>query len=514
MAAVATQRELRAVGRGRLRPAPRRRIGREALALALEVESEVSASEDLLSFMRHCWRRPNEPLIVGPHTQEIADRLTKAVADFERGVSTYLEVVVPFRHGKSDLSSRYLPAWFLGRCPDAEAMLTGYAADLVQGFSRDVRGIMDGERYRGVFPGVALDATTNNASERRIAGRTGRLYAVGRGGAATGRGAALLVVDDMLKNREEAESLTVRDSAWASLTNDFLTRLAPVHIVVIVNTRWHVDDICGRIHARLDPASELHDAAFPRFERLHFGARLPGGGYLHEERFGRDWYERQYATLGAYGAAALLDGEPVVRGGAFFRVDGIRWVEDLPDGLAWVRVWDLASSEAEVAKDDPDWTVGGLIAVHEDPQTGAETIYGDDFTMIRAEAGKRDRLIRETARRDARRGIPQWIEAVGGYKDAYTTIRDALKGVAVVHRVTLAGDKIVRAGRVEPHFEAGRVALRRGQPWQAEVVRQLTEFPGGAHDDVVDVVTSGYVAALERNRQVKGLGSALGRGAR
>lgn len=413
----------------------------------------------------------------------------------------------------SDLASRYLPAWFLGRFPDAEVMSTAYAADLSQGFSRDVKSIINDERYANVFPGVSLDTGTNNASERRIAGRAGRLYAVGRGGAATGRGCSLLVVDDMIKNREEADSAVVREAAWRSLTDDFMTRLAPVHIVLVVNTRWHVDDICGRIHERTDPKGEHYDAAFPSFERLHYSARVEGGGYLHEARFGRSWYEAQYATLGPYGSAALLDGEPVVRGGNFIQTDGIQWVEEFPAGVAWVRCWDLASTEKEVAKSDPDWTVGARVAVDVD-EAGAETLCVDDVVMIRAEASRRNALIKATARRDAAHGVPQWIEAVAGYKDSYTTLRDALAGVAVVSRITLSGDKVVRAGRIEPHFAAGRVMMRRGAPWKGEVVKQLQDFPSGRHDDVVDAISSGYVAAVERAKRLKGLGVGVGRGAR
>lgn len=483
------------------------------IAIVRAAAADAAAGQSLLAFMQRLWRRPNEPLRVGPHTRAICERLDRAVEDYHAGRSTYLEIVVPFRHGKSDLSSRYFPAYFLGQDPDAEVMLTGYAADLVQGFSRDVRNIINAENYGFAFPGVKLDPSTNNAGERRILGRTGRLYAIGRGGAATGRGAALLVVDDMCKSREEAESETVRNSAWHGFTNDFLTRLAPVHIVLVVNTRWHVDDLCGRIHDRMDPDSERYEANFPRFERMLFGARRPDGSFLHEARFGRQWYLSQYASLGAYGAAALLDGDPVVRGGAFFKVDNIQWVDEFPAGLAWVRCWDLASTEAEVATDDPDYTVGARVAVGTD-SAGVETIYADDWVLMRCEAGKRNAAIQAVARRDKASGVPQYIEAVAGYKDSYTTIRDALAGVAVVHRVTLNGDKVVRAGRIEPHFESGRVAMRRAQPWQTDVLRQLTEFPGGRHDDVVDVLSSGYVAAVARQRQLRGLGSALGKGAR
>jgi predicted phage terminase large subunit-like protein len=511
MAATATERRVERPGR--TMPWKTARLPPAALARAIVAKTQAESQQSLLAFLGHLWRRPREPLQIGPHTRAIADRLTRAVADYRAGRSTYLEIVVPFRHGKSILSSVYLPAWFLGQFPDVEVMMAGYAADLIQGFSRDVRGVMQDERYPGVFPGVQLDSSTNNASERRIAGRTGRLYALGRGGGASGKGAGLMVVDDLFKNREEAESLTIRDSAWSSLTNDFLTRLAPVHVVLLANTRWHTDDHIGRIHARTTPGGEQYDPAFPAFERLHFSARQPGGTYLHEERFGRAWYEAQYASLGTYAASALLDGDPVVRGGAFLRTDAIQWADSFPAGLAWIRCWDLASSEVEVAKDDPDWTAGALVAVSVDA-AGVETIHIDDVQMIRAEATRRDKLIRDTAKRDALRGIPQYIEAVAGYKDSYTTIRDVLKGVAVVHRVELGGDKVVRAGRVEPHFESGHVVMRRSQPWQPEVLRQLGEFPGGRHDDVVDSITSGYRAALARNKQVAGLGSALGRGAR
>lgn len=492
------------------------RVGRgstETARLIRAAFAQQDAADGLLAFLGYCWTRPRAPLVVGRHTREIADRITRAAEDYRRGVSTYLEVVVPHRHGKSDLSSRYLPAWFLGREPDTEVMLAGYGAELVQGFSRDVRAIMDSPRYQSVFPGVTLDTGTNNTAERRIAGHAGRLYALGRGGPATGRGAGLLIVDDMLSGREEAESVTIRDSAWYALADNLMTRLAPVHVVILVNTRWHVDDPIGRIHQRTDPAGEHYDPQFPRFERLHYAARQPDGTYLHEERFGRDWYEGQYATLGTYAAAALLDGDPVVRGGAFLSTDHIQWVDTMPEGLPWVRCWDLASSEEEVATDDPDWTVGTLVAVQTD-QTGAETLYLDDAVLVRAEAGRRNALIQETARRDVVRGIPQYIEAVAGYKDAYTTLRDALAGVAVVHRVHLHGDKVVRAGAVEPHFQAGRVVMRRGQPWQPEAMRQIGEFPGGRHDDVVDSITSGYRAAQERARQLRGLGTALGTGAR
>jgi phage terminase large subunit-like protein len=480
-----------------------------------DLVAELNAGDELLSFMRLTWQRPDSPLLVGRHTQAICERIDRAMADFARGVSTYLEIVVPFRHGKSDLSSRYLPAQFLGRFPDEEVIQTSYGADLSEGFSSDVERIMGSPEFARVFPGISLDPRHNNATERRILGHTGRLTAIGRTGGASGKGAALLVVDDLLKNRQEAESETTRASAWDGLTNDLLTRLAPVHIVLVVNTRWHVDDVCGRIHERMDPASEKYDPEFFPFERLHFAAEAPDGAFLFPERFSEQWYRQQRASLGSYGYASLMQGDPTVRGGNMLSVDGIQWVHELPPEtprLNWVRVWDLASSEKERAKDDPDYTAGTLVAVHEDHDNDAETLYFDDVVLTRQEAGARNELIKDTARRDRKRGIPQYIEAVAGYKDAFTTLRDALAGIAVVHRIKLAGDKIARAGFIEPLFEACRVIAKAG-PYKQEVVKQVGDFPGGIHDDIVDNLSSGYRCAKLRNRQLKGAGS-VGMGAR
>lgn len=470
---------------------------------------QETARGSLYWAMRYWWRNPSHPLIAGRHTIEVADRITRAMIDFEAGKSTYLVITIPYRHGKSDLSSRFFPAWALGRCPDTEIMIGSYGAELSEGFSRDVAGIVRDERYRAVFPGVEFSTTSNSASKREVEGRQGKLYAMGLGGAATGRGAGILILDDCIKNRAEAESETIRQSRWDSFINDFMSRLAPVHIVLVVATRWHVDDVIGRIIVERD-----RNPQFPQFEVIHYRAREVNEDgtfrYLHEERYSLEWYEAQFATQGDYGAASLLQGEPTVRGGNMLKTGGIQVVDELPAGLHWCRFWDLASTEKERAKDNPDWTVGAKCAVTGSPETGY-ALYIADLQTCQSEAPARNRMIVRTATADGG-ACWQGVESVAGYKDAATTLADVLRGVSVVRKINVSKDKVARAGEMEPVFDAGRVFVQRAA-WNGPAIQQLSEFPSSAHDDIVDAIAGGFAMARDRLGGLSGIGAALGRGA-
>lgn len=444
------------------------------------------ARSNLLDFMRHVWQMP-EPFTVGRHTRKICERLDKAVADYLEGRSTFLNIGVPFRHGKSDIVSRAFPAYFLGRLADHEPsiILTGYGASLVEGFGSDAKRIMRGEAYAELFPAVALSGDTNNAAEWMVQGSTGRVTCAGLGGAINGKGGALIVVDDYCKKREEAESKTYRDKTWGSFANEVMTRRAPVCIVIVVATPWHTDDIRGRIKAK------MADPAFPQFEFMDFPATNPDGTFLFPERMTDQWYREQYATLSKYEASGLLDINPEVRGGNVFRVEGIQEVElsAFPAGR-YVRPWDLASSEDQRIGDDPDWTVGplGMIRFVQ----GADglkvwQLWIRDLVMFREEAPKRDAKIIATADADPP-GVACPVEAFAAYKDAAKHIARLLAGRRIVKELRPPGDKMAKAQPLEVMFESGNVFVPRGASWLAEFRRQFAAFPNGTHDDIVDAV--------------------------
>ena len=472
----------------------------------------------MLDMMRYTWRNPQMPLIVGHHTLALCNLIDEAKRRFLEGVSTHAIVVMPFRHGKTDGSSRYGPANFIGWNPDIEVMMAAYNSDLAHGFSQDIRGICDSPEYRKLYPEFQGWSPTQNRNDvRQVAGRQGRVYAFGMGSGATGKGAHVLVIDDAFKNREEAESETVRESRWNSFIDDFMSRLAPVHIVLIVQTRWHVDDLIGRILNRNNPDHEDHDPEFPEFELVHFRARGPenvkftGSEYLFPQRFGIDWYETQFGTRSEYSAASLLQGEPFIRGGKMLKADQIQWLrpgEPFPeflhyDSLPKVRFWDIAHSEKERAKDDPDYTAGGIASVIERKEGNILII--DDLQAFREEATERNRRMNETAGADGQNGVQQHIEANGAQKSAYTTARDILKGVAVVAPYYPQGDKVARAGYIEPICDAGNIYIRCSPGVKSLATEQISGFPTpGVHDDVVDVLSGGYECALKRNRETSG----------
>lgn len=433
----------------------------------------------MLGFMNYVWWMPS-PLIEGKHTRAICEALDRAVERFLAGQSTFLDISVPFRHGKSDIVSRAFPSYFLARCAEREpdVIMSGYGAELVESFSRDTKRIIQSEAYKVLFPGSQLARGANNLSAWSMAGSSGKVTVAGLGGALTGKGCALGILDDYCKTRAEALSQRYRDRTWDSFSVDFLTRRAPVSIIIVCATPWHVDDIRGRMRK-----AEASNPDFPRFEQLRYPAKDPDGKLLFLERFPESWYREQYATLGKM-AAGLLDCSPTLEGGNRFDTSKIRIHSDpadFPQGR-YVRAWDLASSAKERDKDDPDWTVGELGCVTFENKV--PHLWIRDVAYIQAEAPRRDALMQSTARTDGP-GVPVYVEAFGGYKDAFTTLKQVLTGISVVLPAQLPGDKSAKLSPLEPIFDAGNIHLMRG-PWNAPFIRQFNEFPDGAHDDFCD----------------------------
>jgi len=351
------------------------------------------------------------------------------------------------------------------------------------------------------------------------------LMYVGADGGATGNGAALLVIDDFFKNRKEAESETVRESRWESFKNDFFTRLGPVHIVIVLNTRWHVDDISGRIEDHNDPGHEDYDPHFPKFEQVVFPAMDDEGNFLFPERFPDEWYLAQFAILGgvnSYNANCLLQGSPRIRGGNMIKTEHVKFNAEMPDDILYSRAWDLASSEEERDSDDPDYTFGLCcgIRVKKVRDLQGKTIkddsgepvliikvYVEDGRYCKEEATKRDKIIRGAALEDGP-AVWQGTESVAGYKDKYTTMRDILKGIRVVRKIVPRGDKVTRAAILEPIFDAGNIFIS-GHPstdkWVALMMKHIEEFPKGKHDDGLDALVNAVELALTRWKESGGL---------
>jgi len=417
----------------------------------------------------------------GRHTVAIAEGLEAAHRGYRKGTSQFDVWCCPFRHGKSDLASRRFPIWHLGQCPDDEVILATYGFVLARKMSRDARRVFASSEYRRTF-GLALDPAAHAAAEWQVDGHKGSFVAVGLEGAITGRGANVLVIDDYLKSREEAESDIVRDRTWDAFAHDLMTRRAPVSMVQIVANRWHDDDLVGRIIREMATNPD-----FPQFRIHAFPAWDDKLGWLFPERFSEEWYRSQQAALGVYGSASLLQQEPVPRTGKLFDVDAVQYYDgDAPGNLRWVRGWDLASTVKQRTKDDPDYTAGVKLAVQR--VGGLEHLWIDDAVRGQWAAPERRRRMYATAERDGR-GVHLVLETVAGYKDAAEFARHELRGRFTVRHVTPRDKLDVRAATLEPCFEAGNVHLRRGS-WNAAFLAELRTYPGRHDDQVAGMVTA------------------------
>lgn len=450
-----------------------------------------------LEFMKYCWRGMN-PFTPGFHTKKICARIDKAIDDYRSGKTTYLLINVHHRAGKSDIVSRYLGPHFLGEFPGAEVMQVSYAADKATEFSAFARNVIDSTQYRQCYPSLSLSSDTNR-KDHYLTDCGGGIMATGLQGHMTGSGYALGILDDYCAGRAEAESKVQRDNAWDAFTNDFMTRIAPVGIVLVLATWWHSDDITGRIMKAMKD-----DPEFPRFEILQFPAKAvdyKGEGqypaeYLFEERYSKDWYHAQYATLGKYSASSILDCNPMLRTGGRFAIENIDWYDELPKGksLRWIRVWDLAHTAKQRGGDDPDWTSGTRLAFEKVDKDPIPHLWIDDVMRTREEAPTRDAKIKSIARMDGT-AIRQCVESSLDAKDAYPYLRMAMPEIAWSRVDISSGDKATRAVPLEPIFEAPNHVHVKRAAWNDDFKDELMRFDGlgKEHDDQVDNLSAGYI---------------------
>lgn len=470
-----------------------------------------------IGFMKYCWQKESSPFIVGFHTREIGRVLDEAIEKYRRGESSYLMIELPFRHGKSDIISRNLPARFLGEFPEAEVIVAAYNSDLAKSFSSDCRSIVDSDKYKRLYPNSRLNKNKQSLDAWYLENGIGKAIWVGLNGGATGRGGGLILIDDPFKNREEAESEATRNKRWECFTEAFFTRLPPVHIFILLATPWHVDDFFGRIKKKME-----EDPSFPRFKEICFPAKAIDytgegeytGEYLFEERYPKSWYESMYAMIGSYAAAGLLDCNPVGRSGNMINcVEGVNYfmVDEKPSIFKGriARAWDIASSSPKTSS-DPDWTVGvlGMVNVEyyslTDEMSGkinripVVSIYIMDIIRLREEAPTRNRKMALAALRDGP-GVTHWVEQFGAHgKDIVASLKKILGGTRIVKGITLKGDKEQKVSEhIEVPFYNGKVYISKSidRHILSKFLQTLEGFPSAAHDDDADALTI-LVAAL------------------
>lgn len=441
-----------------------------------------------LEFMKYCWGR-KRPFHIGLHTIKICKEIDRAFERFRDGISTFLMVLVCFRQGKSEIVSRFLPPHFLGEFPDSEVILTSHSQRMANKFSRFGRNILKTEKFKKLYPKIELSSEAKALEEWGIENKQGVAQFFGITSGIAGVGGNLIIVDDYFGTRESAESEVMREKVWDCFTDNVWTRRNHPNIFLICCTPWHIDDLVGRIKKKM-----VTERKYPKFKVITFPAKHKDypSGYLFPEMYPESWYEEMEVVLQKYGSASLMYCDPQVKSGNMLRTDKVKYYEDddeIPEGIKFTRGWDLASSKKQRTKQDPDWTVGVKLGVQWIPSLirgqKIPILYIDDVVRGQWEATQRNKVIRDTTINDG--FLRCGIEAFAAYKDAFTQLRDVLKGIRHVESIRLSGDKVSKASPLEPIFEAGNVYLRKAD-WNFPFLKVVNQFPGGAKDDDVDAL--------------------------
>lgn len=396
-----------------------------------------------------------------------------------------LLISCPPQHGKSTITSGYAPAWYLGNYPDKTVILATYEAGVSRKWGRRARAVI--ARYGPELFGISLSEESHAADRWEIAGHTGGMVASGIGGPITGEPGHLFLIDDPLKNSEQANSPTVRENQIDWWLSTGKSRLHEESSVVLLMTRWHSRDLGGYLkdeegfeEIRLPALAEEDDPL----------GREPGEA-LWPEEFSREYLEGiRDSPSGAYWFGSMYQGRPVPRKGGMFERDKIAVVDAVPAGCKFVRWWDIAAGK-KAEKSDPDYTVGAKIAKAPDGR-----LYVVDVRRGRWRAKDLEERLKAVATQDGT-DVPVWLEQEPGSEGELWitgTVVPLLAGYPV-HWKTSSGDKVLRAEPWSSQWTAGNVSLLRGI-WNEAYVAEHEGFPRGTHDDQVDASAAGYQALI------------------
>lgn len=422
-----------------------------------------------------------------PHFQAMQERLDAVTAGTLRRV--YFQV--PIRHGKTEHNTIGYGTYRLERDPKVRVLVCSYNEKRAQKFSREIRRLARGR-------GVALSAERDAAGEWETAAGGG-VQAVGAGAGVASVNADLILIDDPIGSRDDAESQAKRDQVWDWLTNDILARCEPQTAVVMTMSRWHSDDPAGRLRdqqsARWDmldlPAEAEKDDPLGRAE----------GGPLWPELRGVDWLAEKREELGAYGFASLLQGRPRPREGGMFKWSWWQLLDSVPATGQMIRYWDLAGTEPKGKGHDPDFSAGALLCRLPDQRTAIV-----DVTRFRKSINARDVELEGVCRNDLanyRGRVRWWIETeagIAGEERTATLVRRLQALGMAVSTEHPTGKKIHRAEPLASKAEAGNVVLCPGD-WRDAFRAEAADFPNGKHDDQIDAA-AGADAKLSVPRSV------------
>ena len=456
----------------------------ELLTLLEELElakDREKCHEDFMCFVGEMW----SAFIHGKHHEIMADAFERvAKGDLKR-----LIINMPPRHTKSEFASYLLPAWFLGKYPDKKIIQTAHTAELAVGFGRKVRNLVNSADYKKVFPNVSLQSDSK-AAGRWNTNQGGDYFAIGVGGAVTGKGADLLIIDDPHSEQEGASSdINVFNRTYEWYTSGPRQRLQPNGSIVVVMTRWHNKDLTGQV---VDASIKRGGA--DQWEVIELPAIMPSGNPLWAEFWKMEELQALKAELPNSKWMAQYQQDPTSEEGALVKREWWQSWEgrEPPDCEFVIQSWDTAFMKNQRAdfsacttwgvfyKEDDDGMISPNVILLDAYQERLEFPDLKKMALEKYRAYSPDACIVEAKAA----GMPLIFElrAIGILVQEYTPSR--------------GNDKISRVNAVSDLFASG-VVYAPATRWAEEVIEQFAGFPNMEHDDLVDSTTQ----ALLRFRQ-------------
>lgn len=422
--------------------------------------------------------------------------LTETLEKVSNGTLKRLIVTMPPRHGKSEVVSKKYPAWHLGRNPNDEIILASYSIDLSRSFSRIARETLQGSS--NVF-NVKLDPNHSTAESWGLQGKRGGLVAAGVGGSITGKGARIAIIDDPIKNAEEANSEVIRQKVWEWYQSTLYTRLTPDGRIIVVMTRWHEDDLVGRLlekeRQEVDDGTHTGD----RWTVINLPAiaesndilnRSEGEALWPEYGFNLERLEQIKRDVGSYVFNSLYQQRPSATEGSMFKKTWWRFYDTAPTTFdEMLQSWDMSFK----GSDGSDFVVGQVWG-----RLGANKYLIDQVR------GRMD--ITETINHIQRLTIKyplarlKLIEDKANGPAVISLLKNSIAGLVAVNP---DGGKVARASAILPDLEAGNIYLPKNVGWIDDFIHEASAFPRGAHDDQVDAMTQ----AIRRMMFSDGLGA-------
>lgn len=399
-------------------------------------------------------------------------------------------ISAPPRHGKSELVNVNTPIWVLENFPKRNIILASYGADLSIGFGRRVRDTIEDNKD------LLRVGISGNSAKAEMFHTTlgGYMASVGLGGAITGRGAHVLLIDDYIKEIKEALSPAYRDYIWNWFVTVAMTRLEPGASVIIIATRWHSDDLHGRILKNFPGQWENICLPAEALEGDLLGR--PVGAPLFPERYNKDFLLEQKELLGSVFYHALYQQGPMDEVQKFTDITWLNSCKELPaSDFRWARCWDLAATE-----DGGDYTAGSLVGYSKSTK---KTVIANVIRRQLSPDGI-EKLVRNTAINDGLETevLIEQEPGSSGKNLVYHYQEHVLPEYKVTPVPTAGKNKLVRAQPFLAAAESGYVYLLDESmvresyqiegKWQDYFAREFESFPNGAFDDQVDTVAAGY----------------------